>query len=293
MKIFMKIVINLLVLSFFAVGFIYYQAGNEQLYFLLKETLFSGSESAFALLETTEFASISSSDMTKAIPMLLGVTLAFSVGAVIFLNILWLRFKKTDSHTKFMRFVKDDLCGLFPNINKKIGFALALIPFVLFIGAYMGYSNYKTEINPKQKIFPLVSSIGTKFVENATTADKRVDRIAYKNVKAMDLAIIELEKSGKDSIEVELNIDRKTTETKTMSLIELKIDRTLTSIKASKAFSDTSASLSRLFVAMVISSSIALIIALYMGMFQSIEVTLSGFLTFFGAIQPVGRKRLF
>ncbi len=209
--------------------------------------------------------------------------------SVTFIGVLFIIKKvigKTSLGKKFGVFAENQLTGLFSVPSKKLSVLLMLIPFVLAIGSYMVYSNNKTDLEPKQKTFPVVTKVGEAFIKNLTTADKRIDRIAYKNVKKMDSAIKEAEEKGLDTVTLTLSENGEdVTITKSLSL--LKYDRFMTSVQASKIYTDAKSSLYRLFVSMVIAASVALVVALYMGLFQSVEVTLSTFLTFFGAIQPV------
>jgi NitT/TauT family transport system permease protein len=274
-------------LSFFSLVFLEYQTINQYAGTLLESFLFTSNEEFNALL-AKDYALIPAESMIDSLRNTLWMSFGAGVLGVIALNVLGLLYKKLACLSGLRKYVKEDICGLFPNIGKKMGFVLALIPFILFIGSYVAYSNYKTDIDPKQKIFPLVSKIGSSFLNNSLNADKRVDRVAYKNSEEMKKAIQSLEESGKDSIEVALYITkREQGKPESMSLMELKVKNFFTSVGGSKVYSDMTSSLTRLFQAMFIASIVALVIAMFMGMFKSVELLLSPFLTFFGAIQPV------
>ena len=211
------------------------------------------------------------------------------------------------------RFAKRNFWGLFAEPSKSLSIVLMLLPFIIFVGSYVVFSQYKTNLEPNQKLFPTVDKIAAEFTENATTPDKRIDRIAFKNVRAITKAIeaaqeqgieeitivhktpetkatvkqvqSEQETAGKIVVVLESDSSESVTEVSSVSL--LKWEKTKQSIMASKVYTDTISSLGILLTAMLISASIALIVGLYLGLFSAMEKTLGTFLVFFGAIQPV------
>lgn len=249
-------------------------------------------------------------------------------------------------------FLDNQILGIFAKPNKLVSVIMMLIPFVAFFGSYIVFSEAKTAENAKQKLFPVVEKVGQRFVTNGTEPDKRIDRGAYKEWKAINKALESIEKgepvdfealekasrNSKEIKEVDALLTVMVTETvtkdtkelkrleieaedflalnkteqvsllkeysaelketllpveswKKLSVEELKSDletKQLTvAIPASKLYTDTVSSLSRVFIAMAISSVIALFIALHMGLFPAVEKTLDKFLTFFGSLQPV------
>lgn len=221
--------------------------------------------------------------------------LAYIIGALIVFKLLF--------KIPFLnKFATKNFWGLFASPSKPLVFVLMFLPFVTFIGSYVVYSEYKTGLEAQQKLFPTVDKIGTAFWENATTPDKRIDRIAYKNVRNLDKALEKAEKENLDVVKVtlekEIEVEKETEEgkekeivkikeTEEMSVSELKFEKTKQSVLASKVYNDTKSSLSILLSAMLISASIALIFGLYLGLFSAVEKTFGTFLVFFGAIQPV------
>jgi NitT/TauT family transport system permease protein len=187
------------------------------------------------------------------------------------------------------RFAKSNFWGFFAEPSKKLSIILVTLPFVLFIGSYVIFSEYKTNLEgqSEQKLFPTVDKIADRFIENTISPDKRIDRIAYKNVSKMEEAIEKAEKEGLESITVTLHSQDGEKETKEWSLTYLKFEKIKQSVKASKVYTDTVSSLSILLTAMLISASIALIFGLYIGLFSAVEKTFGTFFVFFGAIQPV------
>lgn len=184
------------------------------------------------------------------------------------------------------KFATKNFWGLFASPSKPLVFVLMFLPFVAFVGSYVVYSEYKTSLEAQQKLFPTVDKIGNAFWENATTPDKRIDRVAYKNVRNIDKALEKAEKENLDVVEVKLETEDGK-ETKEMSISDLKFEKTKQSVMASKVYNDTKSSLSILLSAMLISASLALIFGLYLGLFSAVEKTFGTFLVFFGAIQPV------
>ncbi len=184
------------------------------------------------------------------------------------------------------KFATKNFWGLFASPSKPLAFVLMFVPFVAFVGSYVAYSEYKTGLEAQQKLFPTVDKIGSAFWENATTPDKRIDRVAYKNVRNIDKALEKAEKENLEVVEVKLETENGK-ETKEMSVSDLKFEKTKQSVLASKVYTDTKSSLSILLSAMLISASIALIFGLYLGLFSAVEKTFGTFLVFFGAIQPV------
>lgn len=208
--------------------------------------------------------------------------LAYIVGALIVFKLLF--------KIPFLnKFATKNFWGLFASPSKPLVFVLMFLPFVVFVGSYVAYSEYKTGLEAQQKLFPTVDKIGTAFWENATTPDKRIDRVAYKNVRNINKALEKAEKENLEVVEVKLETEngKETKETKEMSVSDLKFEKTKQSVLASKVYTDTKSSLSILLTAMLISASIALIFGLYLGLFSAVEKTFGTFLVFFGAIQPV------
>jgi NitT/TauT family transport system permease protein len=210
-----------------------------------------------------------------------------SIFMVMSLTVLSLLLNKSKVYKNMKSVLNDQLFGLFAEPSKKVSIVLMLIPFLIAFGSYGVYSNYKTDLEPKQKIFPVMSKIGNTFIKNSTTADKRIDRLAYKNTKTIEKALEEAEAKGLNKMTVELIDDDKNKFKVEKSVTMLKAMLFTENMTASKVYTDTTSSLYRLLIAMSISASIALFIALFKGLFKPVDILLNKFLVFFGAIQPV------
>ena len=63
--------------------------------------------------------------------------------------------------------------GLHASPGKRIAFFLMLIPFLIVIGSYIAGSEYRHDINPKDKIMPTIVKIYDSTVEYAFEKDRR------------------------------------------------------------------------------------------------------------------------
>lgn len=213
--------------------------------------------------------------------------------------------------------IKTKIWGVFAEPSRFFAVMLKVLPFVLVIIAYGTFSNNETQNDPRQKVYPVYSKMATKTYKNLLTPNKRIaasktitanEKIELKN-KKIEEKNIERRASGleetplislidKNDYQIwkelqkelkEVNLQLK--DTSSMSLFVKKIKLTTKSYKLgltnSIMIQDTLSSLYRLSYSMVVASGIALLLALYMGLYKTFEYTTHNFVTVYSLIQPV------
>lgn len=218
---------------------------------------------------------------------------------------------------KFKQFLDRHVWGLFSEPSSFFKFCLSILPFLLIIWSYSLFSTYQTSLDAKQKVYPSYSDMFSKIEKYLLSPDKRLVAVNSQNInKDIELKNSEITKNNlkrvsKNEKEIPLiplytrdiykewvsikkelkSMDKEFENEKNMALFfeitKLKLKSYIIGFPNSLLVNDTLGSLYRLTVSMVLASSFALIIGLYMGTYKTVEYTLNNFVTMFSLIQPV------